>query len=416
MAVGALLAVTAAGCATGATGDPVNVTGTQVQVSGQVMTSTGGDVEYWAEYGLTTAYGSQTAHQTAANVPANASRSVFPTITGLDRSTTYHYRICAQDSQQQGGPGCGADKQFTTVNVDCGDTLTADTHLSGDLDCFDFGRPGLTIGADAIVVDLGSHTVVASGPAVDNGGGHNDVTIRDGSLGSLGTVVVLSGASRNRLVRLNVGVAPPGGVFFEASRGITIDSGQANVIRDTHAAAAGDGIEVHGSPGLVVNGATASGGRSGFGMVLAADLARIRDSSFTSSFISGLLVQGSSNHIVASTGAAQGGIIRVDSGSGNVVAENQLHDGAVGGSGGEQSGDGLFVGANAAGTVVRANVASGNAGDGIDVESASTRLKDNTANDNGDLGIEAVPGVIDLGGNTASGNGNPLQCQNVFCQ
>jgi parallel beta-helix repeat protein len=79
------------------------------------------------------------------------------------------------------------------------------------------------------------------------------------------------------------------------------------------------------------------------------------------------------------------------------------------------AGDGIVVLAEAVGTRLRANVATSNFDDGIDVRSATTRLRGNRADGNGDFGIDAVVGVTDLGGNTASGNGNPLQCRNVFC-
>jgi large repetitive protein len=78
--------------------------------------------------------------------------------------------------------------------------------------------------------------------------------------------------------------------------------------------------------------------------------------------------------------------------------------------------DGILVDATAVGTLLARNTATGNADDGIDVDSESTRLVGNTANRNQDLGVEAVPGVTDGGGNRAGGNGNPLQCTNVFCR
>jgi parallel beta-helix repeat protein len=81
----------------------------------------------------------------------------------------------------------------------------------------------------------------------------------------------------------------------------------------------------------------------------------------------------------------------------------------------DSAGDGIFVGALTAGTIVRGNHTHGNDGDGIEVQGTETRITDNTADANGDLGIDAVSGVTDGGGNTASGNGNPLQCRNVFC-
>jgi hypothetical protein len=77
-------------------------------------------------------------------------------------------------------------------------------------------------------------------------------------------------------------------------------------------------------------------------------------------------------------------------------------------------GDGIFVSAFSAGTLLRDNTANGNDGDGIEAD-APARVGADTANDNGDFGIDAAAGSTDLGGNTATGNGNPLQCRNVFC-
>jgi parallel beta-helix repeat protein len=77
--------------------------------------------------------------------------------------------------------------------------------------------------------------------------------------------------------------------------------------------------------------------------------------------------------------------------------------------------DGIRVEAAASGTLLRANVATRNRDDGIDVNSPATTVTANVANDNEDLGIEAVPGVTDGGGNRARGNGNPAQCVGVRC-
>ena len=78
-------------------------------------------------------------------------------------------------------------------------------------------------------------------------------------------------------------------------------------------------------------------------------------------------------------------------------------------------GDGILVSADQLRTVIDGNRVRESTDDGIDVESAATTLRNNTANRNHDLGIEAAPGVTDGGGNTAGGNGNPLQCINVAC-
>jgi parallel beta-helix repeat protein len=77
--------------------------------------------------------------------------------------------------------------------------------------------------------------------------------------------------------------------------------------------------------------------------------------------------------------------------------------------------DGIRVEATASGTLLRANVATRNGDDGIDVNSPATTVTANVANGNTDLGIEAVAGVTDGGGNRARGNGNPAQCVGVRC-
>jgi hypothetical protein len=77
--------------------------------------------------------------------------------------------------------------------------------------------------------------------------------------------------------------------------------------------------------------------------------------------------------------------------------------------------DGIRVEPGAAGTLLRANVATRNGDDGIDVDSPATTVTANVANDNVDLGIEAVAGVTDGGGNRARGNGNPAQRVGVAC-
>ena len=64
---------------------------------------------YWAEYGRTRRNGSESEHRTT-NTSQNTPVEVRVDITGLARSTRYHYRVCASDSQQRGGPGCGEDR------------------------------------------------------------------------------------------------------------------------------------------------------------------------------------------------------------------------------------------------------------------------------------------------------------------
>src|SRR5438034_8037826 len=63
------------------------------------------------QYGTTTSYGSTTASQTKTG---NTYQSVSANISGLNASTTYHFRIVATNS---GGTRYGSDTTFTTLSA-----------------------------------------------------------------------------------------------------------------------------------------------------------------------------------------------------------------------------------------------------------------------------------------------------------
>jgi Right handed beta helix region len=369
-----------------------------------VVSTTGGDVEYWVEYGPTTAYGSETPHQTV-NVTQGTFVAVRPAIGGLQRSTTYHYRVCAQDSSQEGGPGCGEDRTFTTQSAGCDDTLTADIRLTGDLDCEGFGT-AFAIGAPGIEVDLAGHTILGGqGAGIDNSAGHDDLVVRDGSIAgaSTGTGILAEGASRNRFLDLDVRAA---------GAAISIRGGERNEVRRSNLAGQ-FGVDAQGSDRLVVADSEATA-LTLIGIRVEGDLARVVRNRVPTlggpfSFPSGIRIAGNGNLVrrnLVEGPWKEGGGIGVLSGSDNKIVANEV-------SGGEN--DGILVEAFTAGTLLRGNFVHGNGDDGIDVQAPDTRLRRNRADDNGDFGIDAVTDVTDLGGNTATGNGNPLQCRNVFC-
>jgi parallel beta-helix repeat protein len=398
------------GCALGQTGSTWRVAGTRAAVFADFVSNTGGEVEYWVEYGTGTGYGSQTAHATQT-VQKNVPGAAIVSITGLQRSTTYHYRVCAQDSRQTGGPGCGDDKQFTTPNVDCGDTITADLHLSADLDCIGVGggtTSGPTVGADGIDIDLGHHTVRGANFALQNSGGFDDVTIHDGGLFAYGTALEIDGANRNLIRSVGAGLIQGTFVGPSTSIGVRIQGGEANAVRHSNLAAEGAALFATDSPGLVVADSTAvsgAGSRGGGTAVdVSGDLARV----VRNDLLAPVFVNGSSNRIVDNKVHQTVGFgIEIYAGHDNLVAENEVSEiGTLPFM--EDAGDGIMVRAAAVGSRLRDNVSTSNEDDGIDVRSPATRLS-------GNFGIDAVSGATDLGGNTASGNGNPLQCRNVFC-
>jgi hypothetical protein len=343
--------------------------------------------------------------------------SIFPRIQGLQRATTYHFRVCAQDDSQQGGPRCGVDAHFTTQSAGCGDTVTTDIKLTGDLDCT--SGPGFVVGAAGVDINLARHSMIGGifsgggGPiGIDNNGGHDDLTVRNGTVGGFGSGIELKDASRNRILGVTSGAA---------GNAVTIEGGEGNEIRASDLSGRSFGIHSTSSDGLTVADTTASGS-FGDGLELRGDRARVVRNRFvrisdTFPVATGLELVGNGariadNHVGG--GWSAGGILV--SGSNNLLVGNQVTGATDPGFPDQPSsfGDGIFVGPFSSGVTLRDNRADGNEGDGIDVRAAGVRLEGNAGFNNGGWGILAVPGVTDLGGNTAGGNGAG-QCRNVFC-
>ena len=236
------------------------------------------------------------------------------------------------------------------------------------------------------------------------------MTIRNGTLvGS--NAIRLQGASRTSIRDIDA---------FSGQAAISIQGGEANTVRASTVAALGTGVNVVDSDRAVVAGTRIETGMS-LGLNIDGDLARIVDNDLTRAdnaliFLPAIEITGSGNRVVGNLvgGPWAGGGIVVLSGAGNVIAENESSTSSPPAIEPE-FGDGIFVGPLATATLLRENSATGNSGDGIEIQSADARLRDNAASQNGDFGIDAAAGVTDLGGNSAFGNGNPLQCRNVFC-
>ena len=190
--------------------------------------------------------------------------------------------------------------------------------------------------------------------------------------------------------------------------GVSITGGSDNEIRSSDVSGRLNAIAADGQTGLVITNVTvAFGVAGGPALTIGASNSLIDHNEIKGfGFGTGMEVRGSENLIVGNTvtglAVEPGGILLL-SGSDNVVAENEtsgfhlVNPGSTGGS----VGDGIFVGSQVTGTLVRANYSHDNEGDGIEVQNSATRLRGNRADGNGDLGIQAVSGVTDLGGNTA---------------
>jgi hypothetical protein len=286
----------------------------------------------------------------------------------------------------------------------CGQVVTQSVQLTQSLRCPD--SDGLVVGAHGITINLGGHVihqgigVRGSGTAIDNSGGYDGVTIRNGSLGADGLGIRLAGASATRIIDVS---ASGGG------SAIGIEGGEGNQILRGEMRGF-SGIDVSGSQAVRITNVDVSTSQS-TGIRLAGSSGVIAHNTLTGA----IAVEGNGNRVTDNVvvGALNNGI-SILSGADNLVARNWVVNTRPAFSPSEVSGDGIHVAAFTAGTIIRGNIAVGNDEDGIDVEGVSARLVANLANDNTDLGIEARPGTS-ASGNQASGNGNPAQCAGIAC-
>ena len=107
-------ALCVSGCAVGLNPRVVDVKPTEATLVGDAFTNTGGDVNWWFEYGKTAEYGNETAH-IGDSIPKNTAKRESFRVPGLNPASAYHFRLCAQDTQEGTGAGCGADRTFTTL-------------------------------------------------------------------------------------------------------------------------------------------------------------------------------------------------------------------------------------------------------------------------------------------------------------
>jgi parallel beta-helix repeat protein len=293
-------------------------------------------------------------------------------------------------SGQAGSSGRSAPRAVAhhpaAVLVKCGDTITTDARLTRDLN--NCPADGVIIGAAGVTLDLDGYTIdgvgAVGGIGVNNSGGYDDVTVKDGTVHQFLVGIRLQDAEENRLSRLTVSV--------NAGPGIAVVTSDDNRIeRVSSADNDGDGISLDDSDDNRVWRSSASDNLgSGITVTVGSDDNRIERSSFIRNGTFGIAIEQNSDDT------------RLER---NTAIANQQ--------------DGIFVQNDSFGTRVRRNVANQNGnqnGDhGIDVENAATTITRNTANENADLGIEAVAGVSDGGGNRARGNGNAAQCMGVVC-
>jgi parallel beta-helix repeat protein len=374
----------------------------------------------------------------------------------------------------------GGAAQATTP-IECGTTVV--TSIVLDRDLIDCPNDGLIVGSDDITIDLNGHTIDGPGTfdaewdGIDNGAGHDGVTIVDGTLQDFGgTGVRVVDATGNRLSDL---------ILTDDQRGIEVTNSSetsilASSIADNHA----NGIAIQGSTGTLIannvlsnprggseilvftsGGTSIQGNRMGGGYAPSVQSVFGSDTDVIGNVITGNeLDLGEVTDVGVSMNTPGGRIanneisgfdqaaifvfedrIRVENNvvydnlrgvwmqgsrfgrpTGVVVRRNEVFDTSIGIFMREITDAliernvthhgrfGIRV-KDSTGTVILKNRAHDNTEDGIRILAPATTVTQNRADRNGDLGIEAVAGVTDGGKNRARGNGNPLQCVNVDC-
>ena len=315
-------------------------------------------------------------------------------------------------------------------HVQCGDVITQDTTLDSDL--VDCPGDGIVIGASGVTLDLAGHlidgTSAAGGAGVSNRAGHDGVTVTHGTIRDFGGSVDLRGQEGGEVSHL----VTDGQIALSESPDIRIER---NVV------GGGIGLLTNSDRVLITRNDVAGGviaqgfppvfGLGGFPDDVIIDRNTVRP--FMALFqapnasVTRNRVLGS-----ASDDAIAGIHIRGSLGGGTLVDRNEVSGDTIGilvsntdallrrNLVSDNATDGIQVVTTVPGfpgnALVDRNRSERNGDDGIDVDVTAATISKNFANFNGDFGIEAEPGVTDGRGNKAHGNGNPAQCLNVRCR
>jgi large repetitive protein len=320
----------------------------------------------------------------------------------------------------------------------CGQVITSSITLGNDL--LGCAGDGLVIGASGITVDLNGHLVqgTGTGSGVRNPG-HHDVTIRNGTIRSFDSGVLLYGAQRNVVAGISLdqngeAIAVEGGsdhnriegnrLTGSSNSGLRVDySSNTMVIGNLVAGGSDVAITMTGAPRSVVQSNTVQGVGDAAILLTGSSGNVVRFNTLGQSADSGVVLSAVSDSLIKANTMSHAGdaAISLEVGSSNVrVIDNQAsHSSDAGVSVGDGVGNvvrGNVLLANTTGievtggsrNTIEFNTASAGLGSGIEVgDSLNATVFGNTTNNNGTGGIvlagESLAG--DVGGNQANGNG-----------
>jgi parallel beta-helix repeat protein len=271
--------------------------------------------------------------------------------------------------------------------ITCGTVVTHDMILENDL--LDCPGNGLVIGADGITVDLGGHTITGrllttigdlDQVGVDNSAGHDDVTIRNGTINEFARGGVhLVGADRNSVSGLSM--------FLNRDFGILLEQGSGNRFTGNTLQRPGTvGIGIFGtstpSRDNVISGNTVNDGDAA-GISLR--YGRISDTRIENNTL-GVQLQ-----VSWGAGIALGARYTTEAGEirGTVVRDNRLSENYSGG---------VYVGPTAPDTLVESNRLDDIYGlPGIEVERSGTIVRRNVIRSPAFSGSTAFGLTVDAG-------------------
>ncbi len=288
------------------------------------------------------------------------------------------------------------------ATLGCGQEITTNTTLTGDLMCTD--GPALIVTADNVVLDLGGFTVSGHGAASTAVPGIllrnvKGVTVRKGTVQHFGAGVAIAGGANNLVQNLTVqdNVGEPDGDFGD---GITISASSGNHILANTVRRNGpfSGISLVGactdnhihdnvvSDNNMLPGDPAAG-RQDMGIRIegpAANNNMVAGNTVTNSGADGIVV-------LATCADPQGGCAGTPGNEGNDISKNMSHGNGTSGAG---SGIRLFAVAQPVAptkTTITENVTNDNKTHGVAVDAAGS----------------ATPGPTEhkLSGNSGHGNG-----------
>lgn len=358
--------------------------------------------------------------------------------------------VLALAALASGGAVALAASQSGATHLACGETVVESVKLDENLVCT---SNGLNVGADKIVIDLNGFSITGDGGdvGIDNSGGFDGVTIKNGTIAEFDQGISIGGnAQKNTISSVTVNLPTSDCIDLNDSDlgkvsksnllgcggvGILLGSGATgNKIEQTQVVAAADGIEVEDDGNTLTKNTVT--GVSTVALAGAIDVSATADDNVLSSNTilqndkDGIHVQGERNVLSKnqSSGNDDDGIDVRGAGqtqvTSNTLVGNEGYgiqiredsDGAIVKKNGANGGklDGIFVDASSGLALLESNTLVGNKSDGLEVANSSATVKKNTANANTAFGIKVAIGTADGGGNRASGNGDG-NCVNIAC-